>query len=338
MPKQHIIEEQGSSEREVQPGIIIPLDVPEFEIVSQSQQADGSMEVYMREKKGSEPCPRCGVVCSKVQDRRKRVKRDSQLRTYHIRLVVEKRRFRCLQCERPFTETEQACGKYKRTTRRFRQQVAQHASQRPLTHVVKEVHVGPRFVQNCLTAWIEDHLQEQGRTWNESAPLPTPSLLGIDEFATRKGHRYETILCDLEHREVLEVSAGRKKEEVVALLKRLEKPEAVQAVSMDMRASFRPAVQEALPHAHIVVDHFPVIQHMMKAFRTVISRWTHKKEGMILLHGKQQLFLRPKETLSEEERQERNRIGARLPVLEKAWQLKEALRTWYATATVESVS
>lgn len=38
--------------------------------------------------------------------------------------------------------------------------------------------------------------------------------------------------------------------------------------------------------------------------------------------------------MTEEETWEREKIGARLPALEKAWQLKKALRTWYATATV----
>ncbi len=55
---------------------------------------------------------------------------------------------------------------------------------------------------------------------------------------------------------------------------------------------------------------------------------------MVLLHKKQHLFLRAQEDLNPEDIQERERIGARLPILEKAWQLKEALRTWYATATV----
>jgi transposase len=43
--------------------------------------------------------------------------------------------------------------------------------------------------------------------------------------------------------------------------------------------------------------------------------------------------LRSKEGLTEEEVRERERIGDRLPALEKAWRLKDALRTWYATAT-----
>ena len=52
----------------------------------------------------------------------------------------------------------------------------------------------------------------------------------------------------------------------------------------------------------------------------------------MLLHGKQYLFLTAKEDLTEEEAQDRSKIGAPSS-LEKAWQLKEALRTWYATAT-----
>jgi transposase len=204
--------------------------------------------------------------------------------------------------------------------------------------VAQEVQVGPRFVHGCLHAWIEEKLKKKGRTLDEQAKLPTPQILGIDEFARRKGQRYDTILCDLDARDVLEVCNGRKKEEVVTLLKRLSDPEAVKAVSMDMSASFRPAVQAALPNAQIVVDHFHVIQHVMKAFRKVLSSWAHRKEGMILLYRKQYLFLRAKEDLTQEEVREREKIGTRLPALEKAWQLKEALRTWYATATVANAA
>lgn len=334
MPEQHTIDGQRGSECEPKQGVIIPLDLPEFEIVSQCIRADGSIEVQVRACKTSEICPTCGKSSVQIHDTRKRVKRDIPIRNHQVSLIVHKRRFRCVTCRKPFTETDSACGRYKRTTKRFCQQIAKQASQRPLTHVAQEIQVGPRFVHDCLRGWIEDKLEKKGRTLNEQAKLPTPQILGIDEFALRKGHRYNTILCDLEARDVLEVSDGRTKEEVVKLLERLSDPEAVKAVSMDMSASFRPAVKLALPHAQIVVDHFHVIQHFMKAFRKVLSSWAHKKEGMILLHGKQHLFLRTKEDLTAEETQERKRIGGRLPALEQAWQLKEALRSWYATATV----
>ena len=333
MPEKDTINGQRTGESEPNQGIIVPLDLPELEIVSQSIRADESIEVHVRARKEHADCPRCGQESSKVHDSRQRVKRDIELRGYQVYLILHKRRFRCARCRKPFTETDSACGRYQRTTQRFRNQIAKQACQRPLTHVAQEVQVGYRFVHGCLHAWIQDKLEKKGRTLDEQAKLPTPQILGIDEFALRKGHHYDTILCDLELRDVLEVGEGRKKEDVIGLLERLSHPDAVKAVSMDMSASFRPAVQEALPKAQIVVDHFHVIQHIMKAFRKVVSSWAHRKEGMILLHRKQYLFLMAKEDLTEQEACERERIGTRLPLLEKAWQLKEALRTWYATAT-----
>jgi transposase len=42
---------------------------------------------------------------------------------------------------------------------------------------------------------------------------------------------------------------------------------------------------------------------------------------------------RVKVNLTEEQAKERTHLGELLPLLETAWQLKEELRTWYATAT-----
>jgi len=183
-----------------------------------------------------------------------------------------------------------------------------------------------------------EQLKEKGLNLDEQQSLDTPEFLGIDEFARRKGHVYDTILCDLGARQVLEVSAGRKLDEVTTLLERLREPDAVKAVSMDTSASYRPAVQLCLPKAHIVVDHFHVMQHVMKGFKKVLQSWAHKKEGKPLLEGKQFLFLRAQEDLSEQHAQERTLIGEQLPVLELAWQLKEELRTWYATSTMTTAA
>jgi hypothetical protein len=82
-------------------------------------------------------------------------------------------------------------------------------------------------------------------------------------------------------------------------------------------------VQLCLPKAQIVVDHFHVIQDVMKAFKKIVSSWAHKKEGKPLLQGKQSLFLTAKEDLTKEQEQERSTIGVALPLLEAAWKLKE---------------
>jgi len=338
VPNQHIIESQTRECSEQKQGIIVPLDVAELKILSQSLQSDGSIEVHVIATKERETCPSCHRVCVKIHDTRRSVKRDLGLRTYQVRLVLYKRRFRCTACRRTFTETESVCGRYKRTTKRFRDHLAQQAQKRPIAQIAEQEQVGPRFVQDCLRIRGEEKLAQVGRTLNETAMLPTPRFLGIDEFARRKGHHYDTILCDLDARLVVEISEGRKLEDVQKLLERLSDPDAVEAVSMDMSASFRPAVQLCLPKAQIVVDHFHVIQHVMKGYKKMVSSWAHKKEGKALLQGKQHLFLMAREDLKEEQAQERQQIGAALPQLEAAWQLKEALRTWYATATADTAA
>ena len=55
-----------------------------------------------------------------------------------------------------------------------------------------------------------------------------------------------------------------------------------------------------------------------------------------MLHRKQHLFLRAHEALTQEQQEDRARIGSHLPLLETAWCFKEALRTWYASATAET--
>lgn len=199
---QQTIETQPKGEKEPQQGILVPLDLPGFKMVSQSHQGDGSVEIHVRAAKDQDICPRCQNICSKIHETRRRVKRDSALRSSHVRLVLSTRRFRCPTCRRTFTETENVCGKEKRTTKRCREYLAQQASPRAIAQIAEQEQVGPRFVQDCLVAQGEEHLANVGRSLDETAPFPTPRFLGSDECARRKGHRSETILCDLVSRTV----------------------------------------------------------------------------------------------------------------------------------------
>jgi transposase len=193
-------------------------------------------------------------------------------------------------------------------------------------------------VQACLEIVASSQLAKRGLSLEENATLPTPRFLGIDEFARRKGHRYDTILCDLEARQVLEVSAGRKKDDVAGVLERLSDCDGVEAVSMDMSITFREAVHLCLPHARIVADHFHVIQHVNKAVNKVIGRWAKKEEGQQALEGQRHLFLRNQEDLCVEDEQSRATLAAAFPEIGRAWLLKEALRSWYASAEASTAA
>lgn len=333
MPDQHTTEEAVTHE-----AILLPLDLDGFHIVKQEWLADGTIRVEVIATTTQAICPQCQRPCVKLHDTRPRKKRDTALREHPVEVIVLKRRFRCFSCRKAFTEPDTACGRRRKTTARFGEAIGKLAYTQPLAHVAATAGVGPRFVQECFQTVALEDLKGKGLNLDEQQPLATPEFLGIDEYARRKGHHYDTILCDLGARQVLEVSAGRKQDEVITLLERLSSPDTVQAVSMDMSVSYRPAVQLCLPKAQIVVDHFHVIQHVMKGFKKVLQSWAHKKEGKALLEGKQYLFLRGHEALTEAQALERMQIGESLPVLEVAWQLKEELRAWYATSTVTTAA
>ena len=122
------------------------------------------------------------------------------------------------------------------------------------------------------------------------------------------------------------------------MLERLSDCKGVEGVSMDMSTTFREAVQLCLPRARIVADHFHVIQHVNKAVNKVIGRWANKEEGKQALEGQRHLFLRNQEDLSAEDEQSRAALAVAFPEIGRAWQLKEALRSWYAEASAETAA
>lgn len=316
-----------------EPSILVPLGLPGFHILSQMITEEGVMEVTIISSTDRATCPGCGRVSPKQHDRRLRRKRDVPLGGWQVSLLLVKRRFWCLTCRRSFTEADSICGWRRRTTLRLRTAIGVQACSRPIAHVAEEGAVGPRLVQTCLEEVAQARLTQQGRTLEAQAPLPTPRFLGIDDFARRKGQHYATILCDLEARRVLDVVVGRTQTQVCPLLERLDAPERVEAVSMDMSGSFREAVQMCLPRARIVADHFHVVQHVGKALTLVLSRCARSQEGRAALKGQRHLFLRAAEDLEPEEQDSRAQVAQRFPDLAAAWQHKEALRCWYASAT-----
>ncbi|MBO0789687.1 MAG: transposase [Ktedonobacteraceae bacterium] len=185
---------------------MVPLDLVELRILKQDWQEDGRICLQLIARATTAHCPRCQQESQSIHDCRARCKRDLPLRGYQVQLVLWKRRFRCHRCRKTFTEPDTACGWRRRTTARLRESLGQQACSRPIATVALEAGVGPRFVQACWQSVAGTAITQAGGQVEEAAPLPTPRFLGIDEFAVRKGHRYETILCDLERRRVLEVS------------------------------------------------------------------------------------------------------------------------------------
>ena len=92
--------------------------------------------------------------------------------------------------------------------------------------------------------------------------------IAIDEIAVAKGHRYMTVVMDLDSGAVVFVGDGKGADALKPFWKRLRPSGAkIEAVAMDMSAAYRGAVATHLKKAVIVFDHF----HVIKLFNGQVS-------------------------------------------------------------------
>src|SRR6266568_2860064 len=92
------------------------------------------------------------------------------------------------------------------------------------------------------------------------APSDTPvRVLGLDDFALRRGDRYGPILVNLETGKPLDLLPDRTAE---AVFPWLEKHQEIDVVSRDRANAYADAVKRALPHATQVADRYHLIQNL----------------------------------------------------------------------------
>src|SRR6202162_3639024 len=93
------------------------------------------------------------------------------------------------------------------------------------------------------------------------APLPEAPVrvLGIDDFAIRRGDSYGTILVNLETGKPLDLLPDRTAK---AVLPWLERHQEIEVVSRDRASAYADAVKRALPHAVQVADRYHLVQNL----------------------------------------------------------------------------
>lgn len=95
--------------------------------------------------------------------------------------------------------------------------------------------------------------------------------MGIDEKSFRRGHKYVSILTDLDRSRVLDVAEGRDETACDRLFEGLteEQLKEVKAIAMDMWRAYIKAAESHVPNADIVHDRFHISQHLNQAIDKV---------------------------------------------------------------------
>lgn len=103
----------------------------------------------------------------------------------------------------------------------------------------------------------------------KDAPRADVTVLGIDDFAMRRGDTYGTILVNLETGKPLDLLPDRTAEAVFPWLK---KHQEIDVVSRDRASAYADAVKRALPHATQVADRYHLIQNLREHLQRFLDR------------------------------------------------------------------
>jgi transposase len=156
--------------------------------------------------------------------------------------------------------------------------------------------------------------------------------LGVDEKAVAKGHRYVTLVCDLDRATVESIADDRKQAGLDTYYQSLsKKPLAgIEAVAMDMGEPFIASTVAHVPDggSKIVFDRFHIMKHMTEAVDQV-RKSEHRRlqaEGDETLKGTKYLWLYSEENLPEASRERFAALRALHLKTGRAWAIKESLR------------
>lgn len=198
--------------------------------------------VRARTAGGPVPCPRCGATTGHVHGHYGRTVADVPADGRPVVVRVRVRRMRCPAVGCPVqTFREQVLGvldRYQRRTTRLAGQAGEAVRR-----------LAGRAGAGLLTALGVPVSRDTALRVLLRLPLPpvsVPRVLGVDDFALRRGQVYATVLIDAETGERVDVVAGRKAD---ALETWLRLHSGVEVVCRDGSSAYAEAVRRALPGA-----------------------------------------------------------------------------------------
>ena len=231
---------------------------------------DDLVTIFIAMAAPTAPCPECGSDARRVHSRYTRRLADLPCFGTPVRLELTVRRFRCLRPECPrriFAERLPGlAAKHARTTDRLRR------SHEAIGYALGG-EAGSRLAVLIAMPTSPDTLLRRVKLL-EDVPGPPPRVVGIDDWAWRKGHRYGTIIVDLERSEVIELLPDRDANTVAAWLK--AHPD-VEVVSRDRSPTYAQAATEGASQAAQVADRW----HLLKNLREAVERLFERHSSVV---------------------------------------------------------
>lgn len=224
------------------------------------------VQILLRSRQPWGTCPSCGGRSRRVQSRYRRRPADLPLGGRRVELSILTRRFWCdgvLCGRRIFCERfdDSVLARYSRRTSRL-ETIVHHLGLalggRPAASFADRlmIPVSKDTLLRVVRRRVTDHDD-------------TLTVIGIDDFAFRRGQTYGTIVCDLERRRPVVLLPDRALNTSRAWL--AEHP-TISVVARDRGGGYGEAIARGLPNADQVADRWHLMENSSRAFLDAVGK------------------------------------------------------------------
>lgn len=214
-------------------------------------------------------CPECGRPSHSRHSSYVRQLQDLPWQGLTVQIHLRVRRFRCRNhsCPRQvFTERVEGVPSYLRQTSR-------------LAEIVRVVGYaagglpGARLLARLAILTSDDTVLRRVKAAVPPAANDAIEVLGVDDWAWRKGQSYGTILVDLEGRSVWDLLPDRSAESFGGWLQRQSK---IRVISRDRGGIYAEGAQCGAPRARQVADRFHLFLNLSAALERALEEHRHQ--------------------------------------------------------------